>query len=166
MESRFASRTVLLRTKGRGIRGDADRCSIARNAARARAESPRVSPVAAVRNPSVAAFVKAYTSRMSPVVTVSAPGMSRRVPRARPGLAAMYRFARSAARAPIGTFTNITDLHPNASVRTPPRREPAANPADRTATRTPTALFRAGPSGYVDAKIARAVAVVIAAATP
>ena len=78
----------------------------------------------------------------------------------------MYRFARSAARAPIGTFTNITDLHPNASVRTPPRREPAANPADRTATRTPTALFRAGPSGYVDAKIARAVAVVIAAATP
>src|SRR6266540_1108078 len=152
MERAFASRTVLRRTKDRGISGDADRYSIARNAARATAESPRVSPVAAVRNPSVAAFVRAYTRRTSPAVTVNAPGMSNRVPFALPGPAVMNRFARSAATMPIGTFTNITDLHPNASVRTPPRREPAANPADRTATTTPNALFRAGPSGYVEAR--------------
>ena len=60
----------------------------------------------------------------------------------------------------------MTDLHPNAAVRTPPAIEPAANPADKTETRTPNARFRSFPSGKVAARIANAVAVVIAAAMP
>ena len=60
----------------------------------------------------------------------------------------------------------MTDRHPNAAVRIPPAIEPAANPADRIETRTPNARFLSFPSGKVAARIAKAVAVVIAAATP
>src|SRR2546425_3456292 len=165
-ESTFASRIVLRRTKARGMRGDSDRCSIARKTASTAAERARGTAVSIVKSPTFAAFVSAYTSRTSPVVTVTAPGTSRRAPDARPGSLTMYRFARSAAAAPMGTFTNITDLHPNAVVRAPPRIDPAANPAESTATTTPKALFRAGPSGYVAAKIAIAVAIVNAEGVP
>src|SRR5436309_15848112 len=78
----------------------------------------------------------------------------------------MNRWAKRAAAAPIGTFTNMTDRHPNAAVRTPPAIEPAANPADRIETRTPKARLRSVPSGNVAARLARAVAVVMAAAMP
>src|SRR5213594_4261202 len=74
--------------------------------------------------------------------------------------------AKIVAAMPIGTFTNMTDRHPNAAVRIPPAIEPAANPADRIETRTPNARFLSFPSGKVAARIAKAVAVVIAAATP
>src|SRR5256885_3692603 len=84
----------------------------------------------------------------------------------RPPFAAMNRWVRMAAAVPIGTFTNNTDLHPNAAVRIPPAIDPAAKPADRTATKMPNARFRAFPSGNVAARIANAVAVVIAAPTP
>ena len=60
----------------------------------------------------------------------------------------------------------MTDLQPKAAVRTPPAIEPAANPADSTETRIPNARFRSGPSGNVAARIAKAVAVVMAAAMP
>jgi len=60
----------------------------------------------------------------------------------------------------------MTDRHPNAAVRMPPAIEPAANPADRIETRTPNARLRSFPSGNVAARIARAVAVVMAAAMP
>src|SRR5438309_8373840 len=78
----------------------------------------------------------------------------------------MKRWVRIAAMVPIGTFTNKTDLHPNPAVRTPPAIDPAAKPAERKATRTPTARFLSLPSGNVAARIANAVAIVIAAPTP
>src|SRR2546430_3513655 len=77
----------------------------------------------------------------------------------RPPFAAMNRWVRMAAAVPIGTFTNNTDLQPNAAVRIPPAIDPAAKPADRTATKMPNARFRALPSGNVAARIANAVAV-------
>src|SRR2546422_2828689 len=66
----------------------------------------------------------------------------------------------------MGRFTNKTDLHPKPAVRTPPAIDPAAKPAERKATRTPTARFLSLPSGNVAARIANAVAIVIAAPTP
>src|SRR3989441_11515417 len=60
----------------------------------------------------------------------------------------------------------MTDRQPKAAVRPPPAIEPAANPADSTETRIPNARFRSGPSGNVAARIAKAVAVVMAAAMP
>src|SRR2546428_12963872 len=76
----------------------------------------------------------------------------------RPPFAAMNRCVRIAAAVPIGMFTNNTDLHPNAAVRTPPAIDPAAKPADRTPTKMPNARVRAFPSGNVAARIANAVA--------
>ncbi len=67
---------------------------------------------------------------------------------------------------PTGTFTNRTDLQPKAAVRTPPASDPAAKPADKAATKTPSARFLARPSGNVAARIARAVADVMAAPMP
>src|SRR2546430_17141416 len=89
--------------------------------------------------------------------------MSRLLSVERPPFGAMNRWVRMAAAVPIGTFTNNTDLQPNAPVRIPPAIDPAAKPADRTATRMPNARFRALPSGNVAARIANAVAVGIAA---
>src|SRR2546427_11176354 len=103
IERTFAVRTLLRRTKESGIRGDADRRSIPRKPACATAESPRGTAVDRVRNPSFAAFVKAYTSRMRPVVTATAPATARRTSDARRWSAAMGRLARYAAKAPIGT---------------------------------------------------------------
>src|SRR2546422_1424892 len=78
----------------------------------------------------------------------------------------MNRGAKIVATAQIATWTNMTDRHPNAAVRMPPAIEPAANPADRIETRTPKARLRSFPSGNVAARIAKAVAVVMAAAMP
>src|SRR2546428_14046314 len=59
---------------------------------------------------------------------------------------------------PIGTLTKRTDLQPNAAVRTPPEMDPAAKPADSTATKMPRARFLSLPSGNVVTRIAKAVA--------
>ncbi len=67
---------------------------------------------------------------------------------------------------PIGTLTKRTDLQPNAAVRTPPEMDPAAKPADSTATKMPRARFLSLPSGNVVTRIAKAVAVEMAAPTP
>src|SRR3989442_15640598 len=67
---------------------------------------------------------------------------------------------------PIGTLTKRTDLQPNAAVRTPPAMDPAAKPADSTATNMPRARFLSLPSGNVVTRIAKAVAVEMAAPTP
>ena len=61
---------------------------------------------------------------------------------------------------------NITDLQPNVTVRIPPATDPAANPADSTATKIPNALFLSLPSGNRPMKIAKAVTVDIAAPIP
>ena len=73
---------------------------------------------------------------------------------------------RRAAAIPIGTLTNMTERHPKATVSAPPATAPAANPAESTATRTPSALFLWGPSGNIRMKIAKAVTVDIAAPIP
>ena len=51
-------------------------------------------------------------------------------------------------------------------MRTPPLIDPAANPAERTATKTPRARFRSLPSGKSATKIDRAVTEEIAAPIP
>src|SRR3989442_12815687 len=165
-ERTFAVRVVLRRRNANGMSGAFDRYSIARKTANARTERPRGTAAWNVKRPSVAAIVNAYTSRIRPAVTVTAPGTSRRRVSALPPFAAMNRWANTVATAPIGTFTNMTDRHPNAAVRTPPAIEPAANPADRIETRTPNARFLSLPSGKVAARIAKAVAVGIAAPRP
>src|SRR5947209_7925921 len=162
----FAVSVVLRRRKASGISGAFDRYSIARKPTRAKTERASGTAVWIVKSPSVAATVNAYTSRTRPAVTLTAPGMSIRRTTASPPFRAMYRCAKTVAAAPIGAFTNMTDLQPKAAVRTPPAIEPAANPADSTETRIPNARFRSGPSGNVAAKIAKAVAVVMAAAMP
>ena len=165
-DSTFALSVVLRRRKASGISGAFDRYSIARKPTRAKTERASGTAVWTVKSPSVAATVNAYTSRTRPAVTLTAPGMSIRRTTASPPFRAMYRCAKTVAAAPIGTFTNMTDLQPKAAVRTPPAIEPAANPADSTETRIPNARFRSGPSGKVAARIAKAVAVVMAAAMP
>src|SRR6266571_2462279 len=132
-ERTFAVRVVRRRRKASGMSGAFDRYSMAKKAAEVRAERPRGRAACIVKRPSVAAIVNAYTRRINPAVTVTAPGMSRRF---------------DVSRGP------------------PPAIEPAANPADRIETRTPKARLRSFPSGNVAARIARAVAVVMAAATP
>src|SRR5215471_19935305 len=84
--------------------------------------------------PLVAAFVSAKTISISPLVTERAPRRSKCLMVACPPVFGRNRHERMEAAIPIGTFTNITDLHPNAAVRTPPAIVPAANPADRNAT--------------------------------
>src|SRR5207244_1264217 len=147
--------------------GAFDRYSMARKAARVSADRPSGSAAWIEKRPSVAAIVNAYTRRIRPAVTVMAPGISRRLDVARtPPFREINRCAKIVATAPIGTFTNTPARHPNGAVRPPSAIEPAANPADRIETRTPNARFLSPPSGKVAARIAKAVAVVIAAAIP
>src|SRR5713226_10317457 len=162
----FAVRTFPRRRNANGISGETDRCSIPRKAAKTKAASPRGKIVQIDMKPSVAAFVNAYTSSISPLVTDRAPGRSKCLSTARPGLFARNFWERTAATVPIGTLTNRTDLQPNADVRTPPEIEPAAKPADSTETKMPSARFLSLPSGKVVTRIANAVAVEMAAPTP
>ena len=71
--------------------GAFDRYSMAKKAAKMRTESPRGSAACIVKRPSVAAIVNAYTRRINPAVTVTAPGMSRRFDAARGPFRAMNR---------------------------------------------------------------------------
>ena len=71
--------------------GAFDRYSMARKAAKVRAERPRGSAACTVKRPSVAAIVNAYTRRINPAVTVTAPGMSSRFDVARGPFRAMKR---------------------------------------------------------------------------
>src|SRR5207248_3579783 len=162
----FAVKTVPRRRKPSGISGDFDRDSIAIKPAKTRAEIARGTIVYREANPSVEAFVNEYTSSISPLVTESAPGRSRCLSAARPGWLTRNFWERIAATVPIGTLTNRTDLQPNAAVRTPPEIEPAAKPADSTETKMPSARFRSFPSGKVVTRIAKAVAVEMAAPIP
>src|SRR3989441_7856730 len=83
-ERTFAVRVVLRRRNANGMSGAFDRYSIARKTANARTERPRGTAAWNVKRPSVAAIVNAYTSRIRPAVTVTAPGTSRRLDVARP----------------------------------------------------------------------------------
>ena len=85
---------------------------------------------------------------------------------ARPGLFARYFWESMAATVPMGTLTKRTDLQPKALVRMPPEMDPAAKPADSTETKMPSARFLCLPSGKVVTRIAKAVAVEIAAPIP
>src|SRR5439155_12760099 len=82
-ERTFAVRVVRRRTKARGMRGAFDRYSMARKATNVTADKPSGSAAWIVKRPSVVAIVNAYTSRISPAVTVMAPGISRRIDAAR-----------------------------------------------------------------------------------
>src|SRR3989442_12343703 len=162
----LAAKTVPRRRNVRGISGDFDRYSIARNPARTRAPSPSGRIVSMDMKPAVAAFVNAYTTSISPLVTDRAPGRAKCWSTARPGLFARYFCERTAATVPIGTLTKSTDLQPKALVRMPPEMDPAAKPADSQETKEPSARFTSPPSGKVVTRIAKAVAVEIAAPIP
>src|SRR5437867_4271273 len=90
-ERTFAVSVVLRRRKASGMRGAFDRYSIAKKTAKMMAERANGTAAWRVNRPSVAATVNAYTRRISPAVTVTAPGMSRRLDVARPFFRAMNR---------------------------------------------------------------------------
>ena len=74
-ERTFAVRIDLRRTTAKGMRGDFDRRSMARNAASITADSVRGSAVARVRNPAFAAFVRQYNGC---IYILKAPEMPRK----------------------------------------------------------------------------------------
>src|SRR2546426_8394107 len=87
----FAVRVVRRRRKASGMSGAFDRYSMAKKAAKVRAERPRGSAAWIVKRPSVAAIVNAHTRRINPAVTATGPGMSVRLDVARGPLRAMNR---------------------------------------------------------------------------
>src|SRR5437879_12384634 len=101
-----------------------------------------------------------------PLVRDNSPGMSRCLSVALPPESTRNFWERAAPTAPIGTFTNNIDLQPNAAVRTPPRIEPAAKPAESTEMKIPRAPFPSLPPGKVATRIANAVTVDMAAPMP
>ncbi len=162
----LAVRTDPLRTKARGTKGAFDRDSMNRKSPRTRTDAARGMKVHSDAKPTPAALVSPKTSRMIPVVLVSAPGISRCWFFSQPPPPGKYLWQRSAATIPIGTLMNITHLQPKNVVKAPPATAPAANPPERVATRYPRALFLSGPSVKILMKIAKAVTVVIAAPMP
>src|SRR2546427_12490658 len=90
-ERTFAVRVVRRRRKASGMSGAFDRYSMTKKAVKVRAERPRGSAACIVKRPSGAAIVNAYTRRINPAGTVTAPGMSKRFDVERGPLRAMKR---------------------------------------------------------------------------
>ena len=84
---------------------------------------------------------------------VSAPATSKLRSSCSLRLSAISDGAIAAAAMPIGTLTQSTHSQPIPSVRTPPRRTPAAPPEPATAPQMPSALLRSAPSLKVVATI-------------
>ena len=129
-----------------GTSGEAERSSIAVNAASSAAESPSSPTVCSEPQPAFRASTSVYTRSESPAVTATAPATSkaRRSPVAR--LSSIRRGANSAARMPIGKLTYSTHSQPGPEVRTPPRSTPAAPPEPATPPQMPSARLRSAPS--------------------
>src|SRR4029077_10717747 len=171
VEVSTSARVFARNTEGRlrnasGINGAFDRDSITRNDPSTTADRPSGTIVYHELKPEVAALVSPKTKRIVPSVTVMAPGMSSRRFFSQPSVFGRNLWLARAVTMPIGTLTNITERHPKPTVSAPPAMAPAANPAERTATRTPSALFLWGPSGNIRMKIAKAVTVDMAAPIP
>src|SRR5207249_11370936 len=105
-ERTFAVRVVRRRRKASGMSGAFDRYSMARQAAKVRAERPRGTAACIVKRPSVAAIVNAYTRRINPAVTVTAPGVASRLDVVRGPFRAMNRDAKLVATARVRTLPN------------------------------------------------------------
>src|SRR5690242_11566899 len=114
--------------------------------------------------PSVGARTKPYTNAVVAAVTVTAPGTSRRPPRAAD--LGSTRGETAATATPIGTLMKKTQRHEAMSVSTPPSNKPIALPAPDIAAYTPIARVRAGPSSNVSPISDRAVGAAIAAPHP
>ncbi len=122
--------------------------------------------VCAEPQPALSASSSAKTRAESPMVIVAAPATSKC--RVSPSFrdSAISEGATAAAAIPIGTFTHSTHSQPRYSVRTPPRRTPAAPPEPATAPQIPSALLRSAPSRKVVATIESAAGERIAAPRP
>src|SRR5713226_7463079 len=83
-ERTFAVRAVRRRRKASGMRGALDRYSMATKSVNVSADRPSGRAAWIVKRPAVAAIVNAYTRRIRAAVTVTAPGISRRLDVARP----------------------------------------------------------------------------------
>src|SRR5215471_2502710 len=95
----------------------------------------------------------AYTTAISPAVTVSAPNTSARPPRAAGAAAGMYRTMRATKVTPIGTLTKKIHTHPGPVVSRPLAITPTEAALPPTAPKTPNALVRSGPSANVLTRI-------------
>ena len=150
----------------KGTSGARERRSIATKAISRIAAAARTPIVCAEPQPASSASSRAKTRAERPRVIVVAPATSKFRTSCSARDSAIRRGASAAAAIPIGTLTQSTHSQPRYSVRTPPRRTPAAPPEPATAPQIPSALLRSAPSRKVVATIESAAGERIAAPRP
>src|SRR5438132_3676296 len=163
MTTYVAARLRLARSL-RGMRGFLLFVSTKMKAAYSSAAVARHVTVIASAQPSVGARTRPYTSAVVAAVTATAPGTSRRPPRA-VDLGSARR-ATAATATPMGTLTKKTHRQEAMSVSAPPSSRPSAPPAPDIAAYTPIARVRGGPSSNVSPMSDSAVGAAIAAPHP